>query len=65
MACPSVVQLQDYLNQYGFAVSADGHFGPATTTAVKQFQTANGLTVDGLVGPATWGLLAEADNIDY
>ena len=64
-ACPSVAQLQNYLDQYGFAVSADGHFGPATTNAVKRFQAANRLAVDGLVGPATWGLLAEADNIDY
>lgn len=35
----------------------DGRFGPATTRAVKCAQQANGLTVDGVVGPATWGVL--------
>lgn len=34
----------------------DGIFGPVTKTAVQQFQQYN-LTVDGIVGPATWGAL--------
>ena len=33
---------------------ADGDFGSATETAVRNYQTANGLTVDGLAGSATW-----------
>ena len=35
----------------------DGSFGPVTKTAVKQFQQFEGLAVDGIVGPATWGAL--------
>lgn len=33
---------------------ADGDFGAATETAVKTFQKAGGLTVDGIAGPRTW-----------
>ncbi|CAL5991937.1 Chitinase [Hexamita inflata] len=33
----------------------DGSFGPGTTKAVKLYQTARGFTVDGIVGPVTWG----------
>lgn len=35
----------------------DGIFGPVTKTAVEQFQTDAHLTVDGIVGPATWSAL--------
>lgn len=33
---------------------ADGDFGLKTETAIKNFQTKNGLTPDGIVGPNTW-----------
>jgi peptidoglycan hydrolase-like protein with peptidoglycan-binding domain len=31
----------------------DGHYGPATQSAVAAFQQSNGLTADGIVGPQT------------
>ena len=38
---------------------ADGIFGHETTGVVKQFQTANGLAVDGIVGRKTLAKLDE------
>jgi len=35
----------------------DGIFGPVTKSAVEQFQGYSHLTVDGIVGPATWAAL--------
>jgi peptidoglycan hydrolase-like protein with peptidoglycan-binding domain len=48
-----VTKLQQLLNTFGAGLAVDGDFGPATTTAVKNFQTSKGLTADGIVGPAT------------
>ena len=41
----------------GYPVAVDGIYGPKTMEAVKQYQKANGLLSDGVVGPATWGKL--------
>ena len=35
----------------------DGIFGPVTKAAVEQFQQQAHITVDGIVGPVTWGKL--------
>jgi peptidoglycan hydrolase-like protein with peptidoglycan-binding domain len=35
-------------------LSPDGVFGPVTDLAVREYQRANGLTVDGICGPQTW-----------
>ena len=35
----------------------DGNFGSATESAVKDFQSGNGLSADGIVGPQTWAKL--------
>ncbi len=37
----------------------DGEFGPGTESALEAFQSANGLTADGIVGPQTWQALRE------
>ena len=37
--------------------SADGDFGPTTEKSVKAFQTLKKLTVDGIIGAATWKAL--------
>lgn len=55
-----VKALQILLNGYGFSCGssgADGSFGPATLSAVKKYQKAKGLSVDGSVGPKTWAAL--------
>lgn len=49
---------QRLLNAHGFnAGEVDGDFGPATQAAVKAFQTARSLAVDGVIGAKTWGAL--------
>ncbi len=54
----AVRQLQERLQNLGFYSGAlDGIFGAQTENAVKQIQTDNALTVDGIVGPATWNAL--------
>jgi peptidoglycan hydrolase-like protein with peptidoglycan-binding domain len=37
----------------------DGIFGPVTEEAVRSFQQAMGIGVDGIVGPQTWARLPE------
>ena len=51
---PAVQALQVQLVKHGSSISTDGDFGPATDSAVRSFQSAHGLTSDGIVGPATW-----------
>ena len=51
---PRVLLIQNALRKAGAALlSADSDFGPGTEAAVKRFQEAKGLQVDGIVGPAT------------
>lgn len=42
------------LVQAVIGAKADGDFGPKSVASLKAWQTANGLTADGSVGPVTW-----------
>ena len=54
----AVRKLQELLNALGYDCgSVDGIFGSKTKAAVLAFQKANGLGVDGIVGPLTWAKL--------
>ena len=46
--------LQERLTANGWELKVDGIPGPKTLEAFYQFQAANGLTVDGICGPASW-----------
>ena len=49
-----VKQIQTKLKRWGYYNgNVDGIFGSGTLEAVKYFQRKNGLTVDGIAGPAT------------
>jgi hypothetical protein len=59
-----VYAIQEIINVYisfsgkcGPKLTLDGNFGPATFNAVECFQGHNGLSVDGIVGPKTWGVM--------
>lgn len=61
-----VVWLQRALNDLGFDCGApDGIFGNNTKNAVIRFQTANGLSADGIAGQATWSELWEQLHAKY
>jgi cell wall-associated NlpC family hydrolase len=52
-----VAEIQKQLQSLGYDVAADGDYGPATTEAVKAFQSTKGLEADGLVGASTYSAL--------
>lgn len=54
-----VTELQCLLRRYRPDVIVDGLFGAGTQDAVRAFQRACGLPVDGVVGAATWEALVD------
>ncbi len=61
---PEVETLQQRLNEEAVAdppLVLDSIFGPLTNAAVREFQARHGLSVDGVVGLRTWGVLDELE----
>ncbi|WP_084405676.1 peptidoglycan-binding protein [Alteribacter aurantiacus] len=57
----AVISLQRDLTILGFYTGhLDGEFGPVTHRSVKEFQRNEGISVDGLAGPQTFGKLHQA-----
>jgi len=57
----AVKELQGMLHVLDYNVGPiDGIFGEKTEDAVRKFQAAHKLVVDGIVGPKTWAALEEA-----
>lgn len=52
---PQVVLVQEFLE-----IEADGIFGSGTESAVKTWQSENGLVADGIIGPKTWDAMGLA-----
>jgi peptidoglycan hydrolase-like protein with peptidoglycan-binding domain len=53
----AIDHLQELLCAHGFPVKRTGEFDEATKRAVEQFQSANYLLPDGIVGPLSWAAL--------
>lgn len=49
-----VETLQRLLKEAGYDIEVDGDFGRGTRSAVRDFQSKEGLVVDGVVGERTW-----------
>ncbi|MCY4649472.1 MAG: peptidoglycan-binding protein [bacterium] len=50
--------------QEALGIAADGHFGEQTRDATISWQIRNGLTADGIVGPASWKVMFPDSAID-
>ncbi|HET8845149.1 MAG TPA: peptidoglycan-binding protein [Ktedonobacteraceae bacterium] len=53
----AVQALQRELNAHGANLTVDGNFGALTATATRNFQSSQGIGVDGIAGPQTWQYL--------
>ena len=59
----AITRVQELLSKYGYLSSANvtGYYGEITENAVRNFQSRNGLTADGLVGVQTMAKLTGDD----
>lgn len=68
MSGSDVTQLQirvaGWPGSYGEVIAIDGQFGPRTAAAVRRFQQAYGLNVDGIAGPQTFGKIYDLQDSD-
>jgi hypothetical protein len=66
MSGEDVFLLQQRLLELGLSITGqpDGIFGPQTDAALRAFQQARGLKVDGVAGPVTWTAMFEATSRD-
>ena len=57
---PNGKEIQTALNKAGYFKGViDGQIGSKTKEAIQKFQSANGITPDGVVGSKTWQLLSK------
>ncbi|OCL27265.1 metalloendopeptidase [Orenia metallireducens] len=59
-----VRELQENLVMLGYKIIIDGNFGPATKSAIINFQKKSKLPSDGVVGKQTWDSLKDAVSFD-
>jgi hypothetical protein len=52
-----VVWVQEHLISAGYPIQISGDYGYHTLLDVEAFQTAHGLSADGIIGPETWAAL--------
>ena len=52
-----VVWVQEHLVSAGYPIQVSGDYGYHTLLDVEAFQTAHGLSADGIIGPETWAAL--------
>lgn len=61
---PTVNEIQTALKNAGYYTgTVDGKSGPVTKKSIEEFQKANNLLVDGVVGAKTWALLSSHLNV--
>jgi peptidoglycan hydrolase-like protein with peptidoglycan-binding domain len=46
---------QQRMRERGWNITVDGAYGPRSEATCREFQRRFGLSVDGRVGPLTWG----------
>lgn len=56
-----ILYARGYKGKDGKPLALDGHYGPNTEYAVKNYQRAEGLVEDGICGPNTWSRLLTLD----